>query len=64
MNKKVKFKINLFHLLDDLDGWNYFDEMIEDEYGISHNGGYHLLSKLENDELEWETITDEMRDEK
>ena len=38
--------------------------MIEDEYGISHNGGYHLLSKLENDELEWETITDEMRDEK
>ena len=56
MNKKVKFKINLFHLLDDLGGWEYFDQIVEDKMDNEYmsEGGYTLLSPLDKDELEWE----------
>ena len=55
--KKIKFKINLFHLLDDLGAWEYFDQLVEhimdNEY--YSKGSYTFLSPLENDEVEWET---------
>lgn len=53
MNKKVKFKINLFHLLDDLGGWEYFDQIVEDKMDNEYmsEGGYTLLSPLDKDEL-------------
>ena len=56
MNKQVKFKINLFHLLDDLGGWEYFDQIVEDKMDNEYmsEGGYTLLSPLDKDELEWE----------
>jgi hypothetical protein len=59
MNKKVKFKINLFHLLDDLGGWEYFDQIVEDKMDNEYmsEGGYTLLSPLDKDELEWECVS-------
>ena len=60
--KSVKFKLNLFQLLDDLDGWNYFDQIVEwesekldDLEDYLPSGSYKFLSPLKNDELEWET---------
>ena len=54
---KVKFKINLFNLLDDLGGWEYLDEIVENKTDNEYmsEGGYILFSPLENDELEWGT---------
>ena len=56
--KKVKFKINVFDLMNDLGGWDYFENYIESTFGYNYipkNGSFTLLSTLENDELLWET---------
>ena len=61
---KVKFKINLFNLLDDLGGWEYLDEIVENKTNNQYmsEGGYILFSPLENDELEWGTTIVETED--
>ena len=53
----LKFKLILFHLLDDLGGWEYLDQIVERKTKNEYysEGGYTFLSSLENDELEWET---------